>query len=449
MEAEGFSKAKKSPTLNAPRALASGFLAAIVIGTLLLWLPVSHQGGGVGFVDALFTSTSAVCVTGLTTVDTGGDFSLFGQIVILALIQIGGLGIMTFSTLLVLYMGGAISLRLQMILKEALNRLTYANLGRIAKVIIIVTLVFELIGALFLLPVFLKTFPLPTAVYYSVFHSVSAFCNAGFSLFPDSLTRYHHNPPVIITMSLLIIAGGIGFPVLLELAEWRPSKKFSLHAKLVLSITAALILIGAAGIFIFEYDHNIDFHEGRSAGRILLTAFFQSVSARTAGFNTVNVGGLSTATLFILMILMFIGASPGGTGGGIKTTTFGLIAATAWAIVRGRKDVNVFGRRITEHDLLRAFTIALLFLVMIAAATMLMLCIKSFGLASTLFEVMSATGTVGLSTGITSSLAPAEKMIIIVTMFCGRLGPLTIAMALIEREGRQTVRFPEGKILIG
>ncbi len=432
-----------------PKTLVLGFLAAIVIGALVLLLPFSRQSGGLSFIDALFTSTSAVCVTGLTVVDTGGDFSLFGQIVILALIQVGGLGIMTFSTLLVLYMGGAMSLRFQLILKESLNRLSYVDLAQIVKIILAVTFTIELAGAFLLLPAFTRDYPLPTAIYYAIFHSISAFCNAGFSVFSDSLVRYHSNFLVLSIVSILIVLGGIGFPVIIEILDWRKAKRISLHTKLVLSITATLILLGTVGIFIFEYMHNIEFHESRNMGGILLTAFFQSVSARTAGFATVDIGGLSTASLFLIMILMFIGASPGGTGGGIKTSTFGLMAATAWAIIRGKREVNIFGRRIVEHDLHRSSTIMLLYLTLIAFMTLLMLSIKGFGLSSTLFEVISAAGTVGLSTGITQSLSTMEKLFVIITMFCGRLGPLTVAMALMVGENKNLIRFPEGKIMIG
>jgi len=440
---------KKEASFNAPRMVIMGFAAAIIVGGILLMLPFSYTATGISAIDALFTSTSAVCVTGLTVLDTGHDFSLFGQLVILLLIQMGGLGIMTFSTLLILYMGGAMSLRYQLILKEALNKMSYSNLGLVVKMIVAVTAVAELVGFFCLLPVFLRDFPPLTAAYYALFHSISAFCNAGFSLFPNSMMGYHNNFFLIITMSLLIIAGGVGFTVIIDLIDWLKSRKLSLHTKFVLVMTASLIVVGTLGIFLFETKHNLEYHEGLSSWNIFLTAFFQSVSARTAGFNTVETGGLATSSLFLIMILMFVGASPGGTGGGIKTSTFGLLLAAAWSIIKGRKSVNLLGRRMSETLLLRSFTIALLYISLVALMTMLMLSIKNFGLSNTLFEVVSAAGTVGLSTGITPDLTQIEKLIIIFTMFCGRLGPLTVATAFVTSESRELITLPEGKIMIG
>ncbi|MEW5945241.1 MAG: potassium transporter TrkG [bacterium] len=442
-------KVRRERTLNAPRALASGFISAILIGAILLSLPVSGKGKPVSALDALFTSTSAVCVTGLVTVDTGTRFSTFGQVVILILIQVGGLGIMTFSTLLVAYTGGTVSMRFHMLLKEALNRLTYRNLFFIAKLIFLLTAVIEGAGALLLLAGFARSFPLSEAAWLAVFHSISAFCNAGFSLFSDSLVRYHSDAFMNITFCVLIVAGGIGFPVLIELIEYRRARKLSVHARLALVMTAALIFLGAAGLLAFEYLHNLDLHRDSSLADLALESVFQSVTARTAGFNTVVIGRLSAAALFLMMILMFIGASPGGTGGGVKTTTFGVLLAAAWAVVRGKRDVNVFRRRLSDELLMRAFTVAVIYLMLVASVTVLMLCVKSFGIAATLFEVLSAAGTVGLSTGITPQLAPAEKCFIILAMFCGRIGPVSIVMALIEREKKQSFRFPEGKIMIG
>lgn len=436
--------------LNAPRALAASFALTILVGGVLLWLPASHGAGRhVGFLDALFTSTSAVCVTGLVVVDTGKDFSLFGQAVIMGLIQVGGLGIMTFSTLLVLYMGGTVSMRFHMLLREALNRTSFHNLLSIAKMIILITLVIEALGAALLFSRFARDLPLPQAVWQSVFHSVSAFCNAGFSPFPTNLSGYYGDITINLVIPLLIILGGIGFPVIIETLEYRRSRKLSVHTKLVLTMTLALIVVGTLGIFLFELVDNAETYRAMTKWEMLLTAFFQSVSARTAGFNTIDIGRMTSPSLFLLMILMYVGASPSGTGGGVKTTTFGVMLASMLAIIRGRKDAGFFGRRLSRDTQNRSFTISIIYMGMVVAATLMMSIGKDHGLDKTLFEVFSAMGTVGLSTGITPLLTPIQKALIILCMFSGRVGPLTIAMAFVEREGRQTVRHPVGEILIG
>ena len=356
---------------------------------------------------------------------------------------------MTFSTLAVIYMGGSISFKFHLALREALNRLSVANIIKIVKMIFLITIIIESIGAAILTIRWARDFPFLKALYLAIFHSISAFCNAGFSPFRDNLIKYYNDPLVVISICSLIILGGIGFTVLIELTDYRHTRKLSLHSKVALSTTALLIIGGTLGILIIESFYNSPIYQNKSFWDMLQVSFFQSVTSRTAGFNTINIATMSTASLFLIIILMFIGASPGSTGGGIKTTTFGALMASLWAIARGKRDVQLFRRRIPNELLLRAYTIALIYFGLVASSTLLMLCAKDFGLLNSLFEVVSAAGTVGLSTGITPQLTTAQKVFIIFTMFCGRVGPLTIAMAFIATSRKETLRMPEENILIG
>lgn len=442
--------AVKDNALSIPRTLAGGFLGIAFLGAVLLWLPLSTTGGkGVDFLTALFTSVSAVCVTGLVVVDTGSFWSPFGQVVILALMQIGGLGIMTFSALVVVLTGGQISYRFRTVLKESLNRLQVKGVVGIAKSVITISLIIEGAGFLVFLAKWVGHYPFHIACWYALFHSVSAFCNAGFSLFPDSFIQWRGDFVINFVLSALILLGGIGFTVILELSEIRRIRKLSIHSRFAILMTVVLVVGGGLLIFLFETLKMHGNFTELSAGEVFLSSIFQSVTTRTAGFNTLDIGAMSDASHFLMIILMFIGASPGGTGGGIKTTTFGALMATLYSIIRGRRDVTIFDRRISHDLLLRAFTIALLFIGTIAGGTLVMVAIEGRHLMSILFEVTSALGTVGLSTGITPYLTSVERIVIIVMMFAGRVGPLTLALALGGSRKYGLVRKPEGEVLVG
>lgn len=422
---------------------------AIAVGTIFLNLSTaSSTGKSIGFINALFTATSATCVTGLIVLDTGKDFSTFGQLVILILLQCGGLGIMTMSTMFAFLVGKKISLKQRLIMQESLNQFSIGGLVRLGKYILIFTAIIEIIGATIMFFFWQRTFSPLQALYLAVFHSISAFCNAGFSLFSDSLIRYKGDLVLNLTFTVLIISGGIGFLVLLELFQYGKNRTLSLHAKLALTISFTLILIGFIIIFFMEYQNpstlgNLSFSEK------IYTSIFQSVTARTAGFNTMHIGSMQNAALFLIIILMFIGASPSSTGGGVKTTTFGLLILYVWSSLKGKGEIQIFKRRISQDIISKALTVIALSLSLVIIMTILLSYTEGEDFIKVLFEVVSAFGTVGLSTGITSSLSIAGKMIIIITMFTGRIGPLGLALALIQKRESEMIRFPEEKIMVG
>ena len=436
--------------VSAPQMMVLSFAAAIALGTVLLCLPWATSGhGSTGFLDALFTATSAVCVTGLVVVDTGTHFSTFGQIVILLLFQAGGLGIMTFSVLAVVMAGGRVSYRFRMALKESLNRLNVRSVMEVALAIMVLAFVVESAGFLLLWARWGPDMGWGRAAWQALFHSVSGFCNAGFSLNANSLMAWRDDLFVNVVMCLLIIVGGIGFTVIFEVLERKSLRGLTLHSRMALITTAALIAVGAVLIMVFEtFKPPYSFEHYGFYDRAI-TAVFQSVTARTAGFNTVDIGAMSDASVFMLILLMFVGGSPGGTAGGMKTTTFAALLAAGAAIVRGERDVRVFNRRLGHELLLRAFTIALLSMAIVATVTLAMTAIEGRHLMHLLFEVTSAFGTVGLSTGITPDLVPVEKVLIVFTMFVGRLGPLTMAMALGQSIQKKQYRLPPEEIVIG
>lgn len=443
-------------TLSPAQSLAATFLGLIAIGTLLLWLPLSASAGShVSSVDALFTSTSAVCVTGLIVKDTPVDFSLFGQLVIMGLIQAGGLGYMTLSTILAVALGKKLSLQERATLQEALNIDTRENLIRFVLSVFRTTVAFELAGAVILAARWMPEFGLGRATYLGAFHAVSAFNNAGFSLFSDNLMRYRGDITVNLVVSSLIIFGGLGFFVLREVAETRSWERLSMHTKLVLSITAALLAGGTGALLLLEWGNPRTLGP-LDVGTKVLAAYFQSVTPRTAGFNTIDIAGMSAAGLFVTMALMFIGASPGGTGGGVKTTTFGVTVFALWATVRGDREPVVFHRRIPAEVIAKAFFISLIAFLTLNLVAGLVLIVERSDLLPTLFETTSAFGTVGLSMGhpgsvlsLSGHLSAVGKFMIILMMFLGRVGPLTVAIALAARRERARVRYPEGRVLIG
>ncbi|MCF7936879.1 MAG: potassium transporter Trk [Synergistales bacterium] len=449
-------------SLSPAQTLILYYAAAIATGTALLATPPATNGTPLSFIDALFTATSAQCVTGLIVVDTGTKLSLFGQSVVLVLIQIGGWGIMTFSVFLFLYLRMDIRTRERWIIHETLLHSPVSSWKELVKEIIVLTATAEIIGTILLSLVFVPEMGIRQGTYCALFHAISAFCNAGFSLFSDSMVGYRDSALMNITIMSLIILGGIGFLVIRELLgtaresfhpKIRP-KRLSLHSKLVLGTTAFLIIAGTGCIgwleaaFAFGEMHPL---EG------MFAAIFQSVTARTAGFNTVGIGTLRTPTLFALMILMFIGASPGSAGGGVKTTCLAIFAAAFYNRIKRTPHINVFRRTIPEENLSRALLLILLAVTIIAGSLFALLSVQTPGppdgpareFLFYTFEIFSAFGTVGLSMGATGELGSAGKMIIIFLMFTGRVGLLTLAYAIGGRIRRSATRYAEENIMIG
>ena len=447
------------------------FAATIAVGTVLLSLPVaSAMGERVAPVDALFTATSATCVTGLIVLDTGRDFSLFGQVVILILLQLGGLGIMTFSVSLLLAVGGSISKSREVVMRDMLDQESIGDVMVLIRFILVVTFVLEAAGAVALF-FCLGAHPdhgyTAGTFYEAVFHSVSAFCNAGFSVYNDSLETFAGRPSVNGVMSALIVIGGLGFPVLRDLLLTVRGRRLRAglpprlrtQTKVVLATSAVLLVAGAAVFYVADAGHTL---RGPSVGDRLLASWFQSVTARTAGFNTVPIGRVGQGALVLLMALMFIGASPGSTGGGVKTTTAAVLWQAMVSAFRGRREVEVFQRTVPRAIVRRAVALVVLSVLVIVLATIALMTwgeapaaagnpegLKPAGFEDYLFEAFSAFGTVGLSTGATRQLTQAGKLIVTALMFVGRLGPLTLALSLLGEARRADYAFPEERLMVG
>ncbi|MBM7564830.1 TrkH family potassium uptake protein [Paenibacillus sacheonensis] len=438
-----------------PRVLVTGFGLIILCGSMLLALPfASSDGSFTPYIDALFTATTSTCVTGLVTVDTGSHWSIAGQIIILVLIQLGGLGFMTMATLFAILLRKRISLKERLILQEALNQSSMEGIVRLIRKIMAYALTIELAGAVLFAVRWSFDMPIGQAVYFGVFHSISFFNNAGIDLFGQfgtpyvSLTGYANDPVVNIVTMLLIVTGGIGFIVISDLLEYRRTKRLSLHSKVVLAATLALILAGTLIIFIFELSNAKTLGSLHWGGKIL-ASFFQSVTPRTAGANTLDLASLRQATQFFIVLLMFIGASPGSTGGGIKTTTFAVLAVAVLAMIRGKEDIVLFRYRIAQERVIKALTITMISLGLVIAVTMILTTTEDQAFLKILFETTSAFATVGLTLGITPELSAFGKALIIFMMFAGRLGPLTLAYGIGPRKEKVLFRHPEGKITIG
>ena len=439
------------------RKIISYFLIAIIIGTVLLSLPVSSAGNAISPIDALFTATSAVCVTGLTVVDTGTDFSLFGQMIILVLIQLGGLGIMTFATIL-LQAAGA---RLPMMDRIGLSQSFASDLSissyHLLLAVLVTTFVIELIGTVALFSVFVGDFSAGKALYLAIFHSVSAFCNAGFSLWSSSLENYFNRPAVIMIFSFLIILGGLGFVVIRDIMVKLRNRRhrFSLHSKLCLSTTAILLVGGTIFFYLAEVD-NIFANWGPVTSAT--NAFFQAVTCRTAGFNSMPLRHMTEISLLLSLILMFIGACPGSTGGGIKTTTIAVIIILAFDRMRGRRQPAAFRRSISADSISRALTIfiiavfiiTLMFVLLLMTSKQIVTHEASHGwFVDNLFETVSAFGTVGLSLGMTPHLPDTGKLVIILSMFIGRVGILTFIFAMIRPERKGELIYADEPVAVG
>ncbi|MFU0799268.1 MAG: TrkH family potassium uptake protein [Xylanivirga thermophila] len=444
---------KKRTCLSPTQVLAIGFASIILIGGILLSLPVaSANGQSIGFINSLFEATSAVCVTGLVVVDTGTDLSLFGQIVIITLIQIGGLGFMTAASLIFLALGKRITLRERLVMQEALNQFNLEGLVRLTKNVIGVTFIIEGIGALLLSTRFIPLYGFKKGLYYSIFHAISAFCNAGFDLIGNyrSLTGFVDDVVINMTVMGLIILGGLGFSVILDIWHHRRFKKLSLHSKLAVFMTVMLILIGTAFFFIVEYNNPYTLADKPLPIKIL-ASLFQSVTPRTAGFNTIDQANLKDASKFMTILLMFIGASPASTGGGIKTVTASVIFFLTVSVVRGRDDIQVYGKRISHSIAHRAITITLISLMLLIGVSMVLSLIEPQPFIDILFETSSALGTVGLASFDNGSMSTISKIFVMLTMFAGRVGPLTLTLALANRQNQSdnSIRYPEGKVMVG
>ncbi|CAI9404756.1 Ktr system potassium uptake protein B [Nocardioides sp. T2.26MG-1] len=428
------------------------FATGILLGTLLLMLPAAREGaGGAPFTTALFTSTSATCVTGLVVVDTPSYWSPFGEGVILALIQVGGFGIMTLASLLGLLVWRRLGLRTRITAAAETRTSGLGEVRTVVRGVLTISVLFELVTATALTLRFALGYDEPwgRAAYLGGFHAVSAFNNAGFALWSDSLTRFASDPWICLPVAFAVIAGGLGFPVWLELGRLgRQPRAWSLHTKMTLTVTAALLLLGAVFVTANEWTNPDTLGALDPPGR-LLAGFFHAVMPRTAGFNSVDYGQMHEGTLLGTEMMMFIGGGSAGTAGGIKVTTFFLLFFVIWAEVRGERDVEVFSRRISDRAVRQALTVALLALGAVVASTWLLLELTELATQQVLFEVVSAFATVGLSTGITAALPTSAQMVLVGLMFLGRLGPVTLVSALALRERQDLHRLPEGRPIIG
>ena len=445
--------------MSIARTICLGFITVIVVGTILLMMPFTHETGEWGnFITALFTSTSAVCVTGLIVVDTGSHFSFLGELIILCLIQIGGLGYMTTTTFLMLLIGKKFDFRQKIAINESFDRPFLQGSRNLVTSVFATTFIFELSAIFLLLPIFAEDYGFKKGLWYAIFHAISAWNNAGFSLFADSLTPYKNSIPLNVIISALIILGGIGYQVIIEIYLWIIDKfnrtrhhryDFSLNFKVVVTTTISLLILGTLAFFMTEFNNSATINSLPFSEK-LIASWFQSVTTRTAGFNTIDIGKMTSAGLFITIGFMFIGASPSGTGGGIKTTTLSILINTTRAVLRGKEQVIMYKREVPFSLILKAMGVVFGSLVMV----ILMIIVISISnpeieLIAILFEVVSAFATVGLSTGITSSLSILAKLAIVFTMYVGRVGVLLFMGAIVGEPRPSRIQYPEENLLVG
>ncbi|MFA0814344.1 MAG: TrkH family potassium uptake protein [Anaerofustis sp.] len=438
-----------------PQILVIGFAALIITGALLLMLPIATTDGqGASFLTGLFTSTSAVCVTGLVVVDTGTYWTTFGQIIILLLIQIGGLGFMAMATLLFLITGKKITVKNRMLLKTSFSADSLEGIIRYVKYVMLFTLTVEMIGAVLLCGVFIPAYGVKHGIFMSVFHAVSAFCNAGFDIVGGGVGFMPFVTNVLLNLVIcsLIVIGGIGFAVAMDVISKKRFCQFEFNTKIVLIATGFLILFGTVTVFISEYNNPETMGDLPFFGKVL-ASLFTSITPRTAGFNTVDVGSLHSFTKMVIMLLMFIGGSPGSTAGGVKTTSFSVFILAMVRTIQGYDEIRVYQRRINSSVIKKAMAITMLGIIwVLTATTVLYICEQQIPLGNLMFEVISAFGTVGLSTGITASLSAVSKVTLILTMFFGRVGLITVAYAINRfNELRNTMgsyKYPDGNLLL-
>jgi trk system potassium uptake protein TrkH len=447
--------------LHPTQVIVLSFAGTILVGAILLTTPWAAAGERVPFLDALFTATSACCVTGLVVVDTGTRFSPFGQGVILALIELGGLGIMTYSTVFLVLLRRRLSFRGHAIVEDTLGRKGTVSTDRLIRDVFVYTFAIEAVGALLLTATFARRMPLSSAAYAGVFHSISAFCNAGFSTFSANLLEYRGDWLCNFAVMGLIVTGGLGFTVMEDIREALSKRRagkivrLQLHTKVVLLTTAALVAVGCAGIWTFESRNAL---RGLPWDEQILASLFQSVTPRTAGFNTLDYAHFTNSTLFFTILLMFVGASPGSTGGGVKTSTLAVVLALFRARIVARSRVSLFRRTIPEDTVSRSVAILMSSFLLVTVVTFALLTSETGGLAhysgeskfiEIMFEAVSAFGTVGLSTGITSSLSVAGKLLITGLMFVGRIGPLTLAIAVGRKAEKGRFQYAEESLMVG
>lgn len=437
------------------RIIALGYLLVIIAGTGLLMLPVATRPGNeTDFLTALFTATSATCVTGLVVVDTYTHWSGFGHTIILLMIQVGGLGFMTMGVLFAMFLKKRITLRTRGLLQESMNGMQMGGIIRLVRMVLRGTFIIELTGAVLLAIRFIPVFGWGKGILYGIFHSISAFCNAGFDLMGEysgqysSFVEFHGDILVNVVIMALIVIGGIGFFVWKDIRENKHHmKKYRLHTKMALFMTAILLVGGTVLFYLFENNNLL---AGMNAKDKILAAAFSSVTARTAGFNTIDTGGLTHASKLLTMVLMFLGGSPGSTAGGIKTVTTLVLIAYVWSNLRASKGVNVFNRRLDDDVIRKASNVVVISLLMAVSASILICYLQpDLVVEDILFEVYSAIGTVGMSTGVTRDLNLVSRIIIILLMYCGRIGSMSFALSFTERKKVAPVQLPTEKIMIG
>lgn len=429
-----------------PQVLAIGFFLTIIIGSLLLKLPIS-TAKPLSWIDALFTAASATTVTGLAVVDTGTEFTVFGQTVIMGLIQVGGLGFMTFAVLIVMILGKKIGLKERMLVREALNQPTIGGVIGLVKVLFLFSISIELISALILSIRLVPQYGWASGLFASVFHAISAFNNAGFSLWPDNLMSYVGDPAVNLVITFLFITGGIGFTVLFDILKNRRFKAFSLHTKLMLAGTFILNIAATLIIFILEYSNPGTLGSLHLPDK-LWASYFQAVTPRTAGFNSVDFGSMREGTIVFVLLLMFIGAGSASTASGIKLTTFLVILMSVIAYLRGHKETVIFRRTIKYPIIIKALAVSVISLFIVFIGIFALTITEQAPFIQVVFETFSAFGTVGLTMGLTPELTTAGKCIIIALMFIGRIGPLTFVFSFAKTE-KSNIRYPDGEVFTG
>lgn len=435
---------------NAPLFLGMSFLIVILIGATLLSLPIaSVNGNSVGFVNAFFTASSATAVTGLVVANTATQWTMFGKVVIITLIQIGGLGTITLFSIATVLLGKKVSLQQRLLVKEQLNITSMSGIVKWVIYVTKITFLIEFTGALLLSFSLIPKYGFITGVWYSIFHAISAFCNAGFDLFGDSIVSYSGDIYINMIICGLVILGGLGFLVYMDIYNAGSFRKLKVHSKVVITVSALLLFAGTIATLLIEYNNSLSIGEF-GFGHKVLASFFQSTVTRTAGFNSIDIGQVHDATAIIYIFLMFIGGSPASTAGGLKTTTFAVMVFSTIGMVRGEHDIVIFNRKIDKEVILRALAITIVCISLVITVTMAVAIIEHdrFEFLDILFESVSAFGTVGMTRGITPHLSDISKVILAFTMFIGRVGPTTLAVGLMKTKP-SSIKYASGKILVG
>lgn len=433
--------------LNPSMTVVTSFFILIVIGTVLLKLPIATTQT-ISWLDTLFTATSAVTVTGLIVVDTGTAFTLFGQTVIMFLMQLGGLGLMTSAVFIFFIFKRKIGMQQRNLIKESLNQDSSGGIIRLVRYLLVFSFSIELVGFIILSIKWIPEFGFSKGAFYSLFHTIAAFNNAGFSLWPDNLTNYVGDPLVNLAITSMFILGGIGFTVLLDVWNKKKFKTLTLHSKIMIIGTIVINVIAIISIFLLEYS-NPQTLGNLSFGDKVWSAYFQGLTPRTAGFNSIDITALTVPTMLLTVLLMFVGAGSASTGSGIKLSTFIILLLTTITILKGGEEVSLFGRRIKSNAILRAFTLTMISFLLVFVAIFILTITENGSFIAIIFEVVSAFGTVGLSAGLTSELTTIGKFVIMFVMFVGRLGPVTVASILIARKENSLLRYPQEDVFIG